>query len=243
MMARFFLQSGLRWKRFGLGMLLASFSGLMVAVAAPPVLWPPLPTVTRTGSQAQAPSEATVVPLSGGARVEMSVDDDPAFGPEDAPVVIIYFDDWMETYGKQFVDETLPRIVEKYGDKLRWVFRDFPIMNELGVEVAIAAECAHDQQKFLEYLRVLLNNQRILSREELVQFAADLNMETAAFSACLDDPDHLNEVRLDKAAAQQVGMEGIPAFFVNDYVLIGTVSYETFAAVIDLALEKAAEGG
>ena len=57
-----------------------------------------------------------------GAYADVSADDDPVLGSENAPVTIIEFGDYADPYGKRFADEVLPRILDEYGDQIRLVF-------------------------------------------------------------------------------------------------------------------------
>src|SRR5690606_35254580 len=86
----------------------------------------------------------------------VSADDDPAIGPEDAPVVIVEFSDFRCPYCKRFRDETLPVLLEEYGDQIRVVYRDFPVVG--GEVAAIAAECANKQGEFWAYHDALFEN-------------------------------------------------------------------------------------
>ena len=52
--------------------------------------------------------------------------DDPAKGPATAPITIVEFSDFQCPYCAR-VNPTLKQVEEKYGDKLRVVFRDFPL--------------------------------------------------------------------------------------------------------------------
>ena len=126
---------------------------------------------------------------------------------------------------------------------MRLVYRDYPIFEDLGMRLAVAAECANDQQMFWEYQRILLDNQGDLSRDELVQFAADLNLDVSLFSACLDDPAYVDEVKADMYAAQNVGLTAVPTFFINGYVIIGAETYDVFARAIEEALKNADTAG
>ncbi|MGH2625831.1 MAG: thioredoxin domain-containing protein, partial [Anaerolineales bacterium] len=61
------------------------------------------------------------------ARVPVSVDDDPALGPADAPVTMIEFSDFTCPYCRKFNQETFPALWQAYPDQIRFVYRDYPI--------------------------------------------------------------------------------------------------------------------
>jgi protein-disulfide isomerase len=124
------------------------FQAAIDAALAGGALQPPAPT-------------PTVVP------VEVSAEDDPSVGPEDAPVTIIEFADYQCPYCERFYTQTFPQIIQNYGDRVRFVFRDFPLtsMHEYALKAAEASECADEQGKFWEYHDLLFVNQAALTQQ------------------------------------------------------------------------------
>lgn len=105
---------------------------------------------------------AELVSEAGGAgsgAVNVTADDDPAKGPEDASVLIVEFSDYQCPYCGRFARETLPSLLEEYGDQVRFVYRDFPILGRASVGAALAAECADDQDQYWAYHDLLFENQ------------------------------------------------------------------------------------
>ena len=106
-------------------------------------------------------------------RTVVSADDDPAKGPADAPVTIITFSDFQCPYCSR-VNPTLARLKDRYGDSIRVVFRDFPIL-QIHPQAAKAAEagaCANDQGKFWPMHDLMFANQQKLDVASLKQHAA-----------------------------------------------------------------------
>jgi protein-disulfide isomerase len=174
----------------------------------------------------------------GGAPTGASlVDDDPSFGPDDAAVTIVEFSDFNCTYCTRFATETLPQLQARYGDHIRFVYRDYPILG--GSEPAIASNCAHDQGKFWEYHNLLFSNQQARSRDMYISFADELGLDADSFAMCLDDQAKVEEMTLDYIDGQTLGIQGTPKFYVNSKVISGAQPFETFTLVIDSELEKA----
>jgi hypothetical protein len=82
-------------------------------------------------------------------RLEISVDDDPALGPADAPITIVEFSDFRCPYCSRFHLETFPDLMASFPDQIRFVYRDFPVVG--GFEAALAANCANEQDAFWEF--------------------------------------------------------------------------------------------
>ncbi len=186
----------------------------------------------------QAAQQATQTALDS-APADVSADDDPAIGPADAAVVIIAFSDFSCPHCANFALNTLPRLIEAYGDRVRFVFRDAPILGPTSGWAALAAECADDQGKFWEYHDLLFANQRSLSRENLTAYAQQLELDTAVFDACVDNQTHLEELQKDLADAQAVGLSGTPTFFINGRRVVGAQPFEVFVEIIEAELAQA----
>ena len=76
--------------------------------------------------------------------------------------------------------------MKTYGDKVRLVFRDYPLpMHPNARPAAEAASCANAQGKFWEYHAKLFANQGQLARDNLKAYAKDLGLDRAKFDDCL----------------------------------------------------------
>lgn len=173
--------------------------------------------------------------------VEATVDDDPSRGPEDAAVTIIEFSDFQCPYCARFQQQTLPQILSEYGDRVRFVYRDFPLtsIHPNALKAAEASECADDQGKYWEYHDLLFQNQSALDEESLKAYAASLGVDTDAFNECLDSNKHMSEVRKDLEDGIAAGVQGTPAFFINGQLVSGAQPFAAFQSVIEAALEDA----
>ena len=204
-----------------------------------PAVGQPSPTVQPTVVVQPTPTQPAVV--------EASVDDDPSWGPEDAPVTIIEFSEFLCPYCRRFAVETLPQIREAYEGEVRYVYRDFIVHGEPATKISEATECADDQDKFWEYHDHLWENYSTLGQQAqtgmdaltttLKGYASDLGLDTATFNDCLDTGKRTAEVQKDSQDARAYGVTGTPAFFVNGQLVSGAQPFSVFQQVIDAALE------
>jgi protein-disulfide isomerase len=173
--------------------------------------------------------------------VEVSADDDPAIGPANAPVTIIEFSDFQCPYCARFQSQTLPQILSNYGDRVRFVYRDFPLvsLHANALKAAEASECADDQGAYWKYHDLLFQNQSALDDASLKNYAASLALDTAAFDQCLDSDKYLTEVQKDEQDGITAGVQGTPSFFVNGMPLTGAQPYSAFQTAIEAALKQA----
>ena len=171
-------------------------------------------------------------------RIEVSADDDPFRGSVDAPVTIIEFAEYQCAYCGR-AEETLNQLVADYGDKIRLVYRDFPLQgHDRAIPAALAANCSGDQGKYWEMHALLLANQRALTDTDLRRNAERISLDLDLFDNCMNNPgDKVAEIQADFLAGQAVGVTGTPAFFINGIFLSGALPYDQFKAIIDGELE------
>ncbi|MBI9051576.1 MAG: DsbA family protein [Anaerolineaceae bacterium] len=204
----------------------------VIAVAEPSPVQPQAAIVEET-----SPSE--IVPTDIPYRQEISVDDDPYLGPEDAPITIVEFSDYQCSYCARFHEQTLQALMEKYPTEVRFVYRDFPLGGHPEAQKAAeASECADDQGKFWEMQDLLFKNQVLLSVEQYKIFAIELGLDTDTFNTCLDSGKYEDEVVADLMDGINYGISGTPAFFVNGITLMGALPIEQFEAVIEQELNQ-----
>jgi protein-disulfide isomerase len=164
----------------------------------------------------------------------------PSKGPEDAPVTIVEFADFECPYCVQIVP-SLKRLEETYGDKVRMVFRQFPLrsIHRHAQDAAEASLCAYEQNKFWEMHDVMFEEQRALGLEQLKEKAVRLGLDAEEFNVCLDSNKYADQVAADFDAARRLGLTGTPAMFINGRFLSGAQPYELIAKIVDDELRRA----
>jgi len=175
-------------------------------------------------------------------RINVSVDDDPSIGPADAKVVIVEFSDYTCPACARFANEVESKLLENYGDKIRFVYRDFPVHGNIAYKAAEAANCAGEQDKYWEFHRILYQNQRewMSNTSMLYSYAEQLGLNVTAFKVCLDSGKYKLEVEKDFQDGMSYGVTGTPTFFINGKKVVGinpNKPYEEFAKLIDQELQ------
>ncbi len=191
----------------------------------------------QPSQQKSLPNEPSQQP----SKIEVSVDDDPVRGSENAPVTIIEFSEYQCPFCERFFRQTLPQIEENYikTGKVKYVFRDFPLgFHQNAQKAAEASECADEQGKFWEYHDKLFENQNALEVSSLKQYANDLGLNEVEFNNCLDSGEMASEVEKDFTDGSQYGVSGTPAFFINGIELVGAQPYNAFEQIIEQELNK-----
>lgn len=168
----------------------------------------------------------------------VSVDDDPSSGKAEAPVTVIMFSDF-QCSACAATHPVLKRALAAYGDKVRFVVRDFPLesAHENAFHAALAANAARAQGKFFEFIEVLYRNQDSLDDASLKRFAAELGLNAKQFELDFTSEKAAAEVRKDMADGDRFGVRSTPTIFVNG-VKAQRLSEAGFRSMIDQALAR-----
>ena len=168
----------------------------------------------------------------------ISVDDDPARGDASAPVTIVEFTDF-QCPACAAMHPVLEEALKSYGNKVRFVVRDFPLsQHEFARKAAEAANAAHAQGKFFEYAALLFKNQKALDVPSLKKYASDLGLNRARFDAALDRGTYAAEVKKDLEDGEVYGVGSTPTIFING-VQLRTLSEEALREALDRAVGNA----
>lgn len=173
-------------------------------------------------------------------RVQLSVPADAFFkGGKDAKVVIQEFSDFECPFcakGKNVVTE----IANHYGDKVKIVFRHFPLnFHPKARGASHASICAGKQGKFWEFHDIAFDNQSALGDEMYPKWAKEIGVsDMAAFEACLKDAAQGQAIDKDMQDAEKIGVNSTPTFFVNGKKIAGALPFDRFKTIIDAELAR-----
>lgn len=171
----------------------------------------------------------------------ISVDDDPALGPVGAPVTIVEFTDF-QCPACAAMHPIIDEVLKSYGNKVRFVVRDFPLQqHEWARKAAEAANAAKAQNKFFEYAALLFQRQKALDVSSLKKYASELGLDRVKFDAELDKGIYAAEVKHDIDDGEIYGINSTPSLFING-VLLKTLSAEGLREAIDRAAASKAPG-
>ena len=166
--------------------------------------------------------------------------DDPSQGKADAPVTVVEFSDFQCPFCLR-VMPTLKQLRTKYGDKMRLVWKDFPLtqIHPQAFVAAQAGNCAREQGKFWEYHDKLFANQSALQPESLKKYAADAGLDAGKFNQCLDSAKYEARVEDELTTGNHLGISSTPTLYVNGRMINGAQPIEVFETVIDEELARA----
>ncbi len=157
----------------------------------------------------------------------------PSIGDPKAPVVVVEFSDFQCPFC-QAVHPVIKELLKNYGDKIFFVYRDFPLesIHPQAVVGSLAGQCAAEQGKFWEMHDKIFDNQDQLSSDSLKIWAVQLGLNSLQFSACLDSAKYFDTVNQDLQDGIAAGVQATPTFFINGKKLEGALPLATFEQII-----------
>lgn len=159
---------------------------------------------------------------------------DPSIGPKNAPITIIEFSDYQCPFCKRWHDEVFHQLQAKYPDKVRIVYRNFPLssIHPDATSAAEAAECANEQGAYWQFHDKLFSDQYGLGQDAYVKYASDLKLDVNKFTQCFTQRRYQKNVQADFDYASNLGVSSTPTFFLNGIPIVGAQPYNVFDQVI-----------
>lgn len=169
-----------------------------------------------------------------------------SLGAANAPVTLEEFADFQcPTCG--VMHPKVQEIRAAYGDRIRIVFRNFPLKipaHDKAYEAAVAAESAGMQGKFWDMENLLYTNQQTWSidpnyRQTFADYAQKLGLDVEKFKDDMAGLVSKNRVNADLERGNSLGINATPSFFINGKpVQQADMTVEGMKKLIDAELQK-----
>ena len=132
----------------------------------------------------------------------------------------------------------LEQVLEKNPDKVKLVFKNFPLRNhKFAMEAAIAALAAEKQGKFWEFHDLLFKDYNRLNEQKVKEIAQQLKLDMEKFEKDRKEPGIRTLINRDIAEGNRTGVGGTPTIFINGRLLRNR-SMAGFQELIEKALKK-----
>lgn len=166
------------------------------------------------------------------------------YGDPNSKVTIVEFGDFKCPACRQ-AEVSARKIRENYGDRVRFAFREYPLVNvhAESEKAAEAAECAGQQGKFWQAVDMFYDHQEDLTLPAINRYAGELGLDSQKFVACLQKGEMASRVDQDLTDGRALGVHATPTFFINGQMTVGPMPYPTFAQLVENELKIAAVEG
>jgi len=193
----------------------------------------------------------TVFNLASDPRLEalrvITTENQPSVGPANAPVTIVEFAD-LQCASCSHMHEFLEKqLVPKYGNKVRVVFKEFPLasMHDWALTGAIASQCVYqiNPSAFITFRSMIFKNQTSLNaanaRNLLIDYGEQAGIDRLRLAACIDSKATLPRVQESFREGDIVGVKSTPTIFINGKMMVGLPGPEVVYKAVDEALRAA----
>lgn len=161
-------------------------------------------------------------------------------GKADAPITIVEYSDFQCPYCTQG-HKNLEQLRKTHGDKLRVVFKNFPLnFHPMAMPAAQWFEAIYLQSpdKAWTFHDMLFENQSKLSEDYFKSVAKDLGLDVAKAAKDAQSDAVKKKIEADIKEAKGFGIEGTPAYLINGVPLRGAYPVAEFEKIIARILKQ-----
>ncbi len=153
-------------------------------------------------------------------------------GMDKAKITIVEFGD----FACPVCEKAFPTIREiglKYKNDIKFIWRDYPVVQDYSTLLALSARCAGEQGLFWPMHDKLFQNQGVDTANQLSALANQIGADLARFNDCLNQQKYLPQIQKDLSDGQTFGNNGTPTWFINGYKVEGDIPYDIFVKIIE----------
>ena len=176
----------------------------------------------------------------------ISTSNQPSQGPANAPVTIVEYADLECPMCARVHEFFEKQLLPKYGNKVRLVFKDYPLvaMHDWALAGALAGQCIYEinPEAFVPFRSLVFQNQASVnaanSREMLLTYGEQAGVDRVKLAPCLDAKTFLPRIVEDIAEAKRLKITSTPTCFVNGRMIVSLPSPDAYYKAVDDALRE-----
>lgn len=167
--------------------------------------------------------------------------DAPSVGAKDADVTVVEFFDYNCGYCKRALDDV--RAAVKDDPKVRFVFKEMPILGPTSLTAAKWAMAAHEQGKYFEFHSAVMDHRGPKEESHLSKIAESLGLDVAKMKKDAESDAVKKQIDEDLELARTIGISGTPAFIVGKTMHGGYLGEDGLKQAIEDEREAAKNDG
>jgi protein-disulfide isomerase len=160
-------------------------------------------------------------------------------------VVLVQFSDFQCPFCKEEAKILRQNLLTAYPKQVRLYFKDFPLeqIHPWAMAAAIAGRCVFRQNPatFWEFYDWMFEHQQEITAENLrakvVEYGQQKSLDVLQLGRCIDTRATAAEVERNLAEGRALGLNSIPALFVNGRRIVGQVAWANLKQIIDFEIE------
>jgi protein-disulfide isomerase len=180
----------------------------------------------------------------------------PSRGAKSAKVVVVDFDDFECPFCSRMHATLFPGIIKEYGDRVTIIYKDDPLseIHPWAIHAAVDANClaAQSTDAYWDFADYVHANKREVDAEKTPAARFDAidkitvlqgqkhNLDVAKLQSCVKAQKE-DAVRASMKEADDLGVNGTPALFINGQKIDGAVPIAEVRAALDAALRDAGQ--
>ncbi len=154
----------------------------------------------------------------------------PVAGNPAGDVTLVEFFDYRCPYCKQ-VAPALNQLL-KEDKKLRFVFKEFPILGPESVTAARAALAAQAQGKYHAFHNALMQLRGNFDEAAVMRVAQSVGLDVERLKTDMKKPEIEENLRKTYQLAKALNISGTPAFVIGERIIPGAIDLETLRLLI-----------
>ncbi|MBZ5543338.1 MAG: DsbA family protein [Acidobacteriia bacterium] len=172
---------------------------------------------------------------------------EPSQGSVSAPVTIVEFGDLQCPMCARLHDFLESDLLPKYGNKVRIVYKEFPLasIHDWTLAASVACQCAYQLSPatYVPLRSMIFKNQTSINatnvRDLMLSYGEQAGLDRLQLAACIDSKASLPHVEKDFQEGQAVGVSSTPTCFVNGKMVVGFPSADAYYKMVDETLRAA----
>jgi len=154
----------------------------------------------------------------------------PISGDPSGEVTVVEFFDYRCGFCQRAAGSVTQ--LQKDDARVRIVYKDFPILGADSVQAAKAALASRSQGQHQAFHEALLAAKGDLTKEQILQIANGVGLDTKKLVADMDNPEWLAVIERNRALASDLGITGTPAFVVGTELVPGAIDLTTLKDLV-----------